>query len=192
MQKCALLGLSLFLLSLSPVARADAVVSPGSAFVGVGSFFSVPVSISAVTDLYDFQFDLAFDPSVLQLQSVSEGAFLPSAGTTAFFSGLIDNTAGTVSFVADSLIGSIPGASGGGTLVNLDFQAVSLGSSALTLSNVILQDHLGNDIPFTTLAGQAVVVPDSFVPEPGLLWPLGVLLCALLLRTRTLRRAGSR
>ncbi len=69
-----------------------------------------------VSDLYAFQFDLAFDPTILELQSISEGTFLPGAGSTNFFPGTIDNTGGTATATADSLVGAIPGASGSGTL----------------------------------------------------------------------------
>jgi general secretion pathway protein D len=149
----------------------------------LGNSVVVPVAVSSVSDLYDYEFDLAFDPTILQLTGVTEGPFLSSGGTTFFFPGIIDNTAGTVTFVADTLIGPISGVTGGGTLVDLNFHAISLGGSDLTLSNVILQDSIGSDIAFTTGPGHVTVL--STVPEPALLWPLGILLCALpLLRRR--------
>jgi hypothetical protein len=158
------------------MARADALVAPGSETAVVGSTFTVPVNISSVSDLYDYEFDLSFDPSILQLTGVTEGPFLPSGGTTFFFPGFTTNAAGTVTFVVDTLIGPIPGVSGAGVLANLQFQAISTGTSALTLSSVILQDSLGNDIPFTTAAGSVI----SAVPEPAVLWPVGALLCTLV------------
>jgi hypothetical protein len=184
--KIAALALPLFLLSYGSVARADALVAPGSEIVGLGNTVSVPVNISSVSNLYDWEFDLSFDPTVLQLTGVSEGPFLSSGGgTTFFFPGFTNNTAGKVTFVADTLIGPVPGVTGGGVLADLQFQAISLGSSALTLSNVILQDSAGNDIPFTTALGSVSVV--SAVPEPTLVWPLGALLCAaFILRRRRL------
>jgi hypothetical protein len=45
----------------------------------------VDVNISGVTDLYDFQFDLSFNPAVIQATSVLEGKFLLSGGGTTFF-----------------------------------------------------------------------------------------------------------
>jgi general secretion pathway protein D len=150
---------------------------------------TVPVPISSVSNLFDYEFDLSFDPAILQLQSVTEGPFLSSGGgTTFFFPGFINNTTGKVTFVADTLIGPISGVSGAGVLADLQFQAISSGSSALTLSNVILQDTLGNDIPFTTATGQVTVLSAAAVPEPALLWPLGALLClGFLLRLRESR-----
>jgi general secretion pathway protein D len=162
---------------------ADTVVSAGSATVSSGQTFTVPVSISGVSDLFAFQFDLAFDPTILQLQSISEGSFLSSAGSTIFSPGTIDNTAGTATTTADTLTGLGPGASGSGTLADFTFQAIATGTSALTLSGVILLDSNLDDIPFTTSNG-SVTVGNAVVPEPGGLGWIGALALAAALRLR--------
>ena len=163
---------------------AATVVSTGSASVSSGQTFTVPVSIADVSDLFAFQFDMTFDPAILQLQSISEGGFLPSAGSTIFVPGTIDNTAGTATTTADTLTGPGPGASGGGTLADLNFQAIAPGTSALTLSVVILLNSAGGDIsPFTTSNG-SVTVGAAAVPEPsGLSW-IGAFALAAALRLR--------
>jgi len=167
-------------------ALGDAVLSAGSASVFVDQSLAVPVSIAGVADLYDFQFDVAFTPAVVQLQSVTEGSFLDSFGPTVFLPGLIDNTSGTATFIADTLIGPISGASGGGTLINLNFRTLATGTSALTISNVILQDHLGNNIPFSTVPGMVRVSPSPVVPEPGYFWAAPALLaCLVFIRRRS-------
>jgi hypothetical protein len=51
-------------------------------------------------------------PGILSATAVTDGAFL----ATGFFPGFIENTAGTISFIADSLAGPVPGLSGSGTL----------------------------------------------------------------------------
>ena len=162
-------------------------VSVGSAFVGSGDVFQIPVNISSVTDLFDFQFDLSFDPSVVQLLGVSEGPFLSGGvpGSTIFFPGLIDNTAGTVTFVSDTLVGPVPGVGGSGTLASLRFQAVGPGLSPLNLSGVILQDSSLTDIPSTTSNGQV------FVPEPrALTWMMPLLALLWLRHKERARRTG--
>ncbi len=154
------------LLSL-PSLTAQTVISAGSADVVVDQIFTLPVSIAGVSDLYAFQFDLAFDPAILQLLSISEDSFLPSAGSTIFIPGTIDNIAGTATGTADTLAGDIPGANGSGDLVDFTFQAISPGISSASLSNGILLDSSFNDIPFTTLDGSVTVR----TPEPqGLSW----------------------
>src|ERR1017187_9500590 len=94
-----------------PLLTAQAVITAGSTDVSVDLIFTVPVNIADVSDLYAFQFDLAFDPTSLQLLSISEGSFLPSAGSTFFIPGDIDNIGGDAISNADTLVGDIAGAS---------------------------------------------------------------------------------
>jgi len=145
-----------------------------AATVPQGSSFSVVVNISDVSDLYDFQFDLAFNPAVLQLTNIVEGGFLLTGGSTFFLPGTIDNTLGNATANADTLIGTISGVSGTGELAELDFTAVAPGISSLTLSNVILQDSTGSLLDSTTAAGSVTVQGATTVPEPSTLLFLGV------------------
>jgi len=171
-----------------PSLTAQAVISAGSTDVLTGDIFTLPVSVTGVSDLYAFQFDLAFDPTILQLLSISEGSFLPSAGSTIFIPGAIDNIGGTAANNADTLVGSIPGATGSGDLVDFMFQAINPGVASVSLSNGILFDSAFNDIPFTTLDG-SVAVFNANVPEPsGLSW-IGCLAITAMLLAKRWRRA---
>ena len=162
---------------LLPALLADAVVSAGSAgTVNIGNIFTLPVSVSNVSDLYAFQFDVSFNPAVLELLGISEGAFLPTAGATFFTPGAIDNLAGTATFTADSLLGPVAGASGSGDLASFQFRAIGFAASDLTLSNVVLLDSSLNDIAFTTQPGKVDVVP-----EPASLPLAGAVICSVLL-----------
>src|SRR5580693_6858462 len=73
----------LFLMSTSMSADVMSVVGPVTN-PNVGDTFEVEVDVTGITDLYAFQFDLTFDPTLLSAVSVTEGAFLPSGGTTFF------------------------------------------------------------------------------------------------------------
>jgi hypothetical protein len=145
------------------------VVSPGSETLG--NSFTVNITVTGAVDLYAFQFDLDFDPTILQATSVTEGAFLPSGGTTIFVPGTIDNTAGAVSSVADTLVGSIPGVNGNGDLVDIAFDAVGAGTSALTLANEIFLDSILTDITDTITFTESTVTVSTgtSVPEPNTL-----------------------
>ena len=163
-----------------PLAMAGPTVSigPTLATAGVGSFVDITVDITAVTDLYAYQFDLDFDPLILSALSIDEGPFLQSGGTTFFLPGMIDNALGSITFTANSLIGAVPGANGDGTLVVARFFALGLGSSQINLSGMALIDSTLTDISFTSVGGTVVV--SSVVPEPGGMLLVGVGLLALI------------
>jgi len=136
----------------------------------VGQTFAVDVDVTGITDLYAFQLDLNFDPTLLSAVSVSEGALLPSGGTTFFIPGTIDNVGGTVAANADALVGPIPGVSGDGVLLVFDFTALATGTSALSFANEILLDSSLNDITAdTTFENGSVTVSSAStsVPEPS-------------------------
>jgi len=139
-----------------------------------GETFTVDVNATGVSDLYAFQMDLTFDPTLLSAVSVTEGPFLPSGGSTFFISGAIDNVGGSVTATADSLIGPTPGVSGNGTLLQFQFTAVAQGTSALDFANTILLDSSLNDITANTTFQNGSI---SVAPEPETYaW-----LCAVLL-----------
>jgi hypothetical protein len=135
-------------------------VEPPIQVVQSGQSFSLEVAISNVADLYAFQFNLAFNPLVLSATDVTEGPFLPSGGTTVFIPGMIDNAGGTISSIANSLIGLIPGVSGTGTLATVDFDTSALGTSSIILSNVRLLESNFEVITSNIVNGSVSVVPE--------------------------------
>jgi adhesin HecA-like repeat protein len=139
-------------------------IEPPSLVVQLGKSFTLDVRISGVADLFAFQFDLAFNPLILTAESVDEGPFLPSGGTTAFIAGTVDNMAGTITGTADTLIGAVPGVDGSGVLASVDFEALSVGTSPITLSDVIMLDSGLNDIPVSIVGGGVTV---AAIPEPS-------------------------
>lgn len=141
-------------------------ITPAQTTAAPGDTFTLGVTIHSVTDLYGWQFDLDFDPMILSALSVTEGNFLRGAGSTFFLAGTIDNAAGTITFNADSLVGSIPGETGDGELAEVQFQAVAGGMSALTLSNLSLLDS--NLDPLSADSTDAAVTVDgTMTPEPS-------------------------
>jgi hypothetical protein len=170
----------------SSPAFADAVLSiaPASSTVSGGTTFPIDVNISGVTDLFLYQFDLSFNPTVLEATNVQEGAFLSGGGSTFFFPGFTDNTGGSISFIADTLgAGAISGVTGGGTLVEIDFTAIAPGPSGITIPNnadLILQDSTGATISTSQTGGLVTVQGATAVPEPpGLLLFLTALLATV-------------
>jgi hypothetical protein len=179
------------LLSLLAAGAATLSIDPSSTTVPIGDQVSLNIKISGVTDLFAFQFDLGFDPTVLSASSISEGSFLPIGGATVFIAGTIDNVGGTISGTADSLSGAIPGVTGDGVLATAVFNAVGLGTSTISISNITLLDSSLNPIDSSSTGGSVDVVA-SLVPEPGsaltLLIGLLILLSPMLLRCSPARR----
>src|SRR5215469_7256117 len=157
-------------------ANADIIVQPYTVNVAPGSHVSLDIRASGVSDLYAYQFDIGFDPTVLSAESVSEGAFLPSRGSTFFFAGMIDNVGGTITSIADSLSGPVSGVSGSGTLVTLKFSAPIQGSTTVDIFNLTALNSFGAGIAETTISATVNVGPIS-VPEPS----QGLVTCGLLL-----------
>jgi hypothetical protein len=156
-------------------------VLPSTLNVGVGQSFSLNISIPNAADLYAFQFDLGFSPTILSATSISEGPFLPTGGATLFLPGTIDNNGGTISFNADTLLGPTSGVNGNGVLATVDFTALATGTSPINLFNVTLLDSNLTGIDFTTTDGAVNVRELSVTPEipTSLMFLTGVVLFAV-------------
>jgi len=175
-----LLMVSFFLFAVSAAPQTQLnVTSPST--VSQGSTFEVDVMTLNAVDLFDYQFDLTFNPGVLSAVGVSEGPFLSNGGTTFFLPGTIDNSGGTITLNADSLLGPIPGVSGSGVLVQFDFTALEPGLSNFAIQNVLLQDSTGAILDSTTNGGSVTVTGTSVTPEPSSfsLMALGIMISAL-------------
>ena len=155
-------------------------VSPVSGSTTVGGTTTVDIVVAEAEDLYGFQFDLLFDPTLVAVTGIVEGAFLATGGTTFFDPGLIDNTAGTVSFLFNTLIGEISGVSGGGVLARITLTGLAAGTSALELLNAIVIDSTLAEVTSITSGGSVTVRAagggggTERVPEPGTLLLLAI------------------
>ncbi len=139
-------------------------VQPPNTVATPGATFSLDVAISDITDLYAFQFDLGFNPTILSATNLVEGPFLPSGGPTLFIPGTIDNINGLITFTADILLGPVPGVMGSGTVSTVTFDALASGNTSVNLANILLLDSQGIPISFATQDGIVDVV--NAVPEP--------------------------
>src|SRR5262249_24099840 len=148
----------------------------GSASVSVGDTFSIAVSVSGATNLTSFQFDLSFDPSIVEVLGFSdsgtafESAALAGGGVLTGLTGLIDNATGLLSLVADSMSGAFGGLAPDGDLLFIDLKALAAGTSPLALSSSVLIDDnafLFAPSDFSSSDGEIVVNPAVVaVPEP--------------------------
>ena len=174
-------GIALALLLVVPaISHAATTISAGSAVVGVGDVFTIPISIADAQDLTSWQFDLSFDPAIIHANSITEGPFMSSFGTTLFIPGVIDNGTGLISLTADLYVDLPPNPSGSGVLANVEFQALTLGTSPLTLSNVFLNLSGGE---FDVVNGEVIVTQrNGAAPEASTLSFVIIASAALALR----------
>lgn len=176
---------------LLAVAASAATVQIDPASTIMAGTGALNVRITDVVDLYAWQFDLAFDPVLLAANAASEGAFLSGGGTTFFSVITLDNTTGTVTLL-NTLIGPEPGVSGSGTLATIHFVALSAGTSAITLSNIVLLDSILGDIPADVRNGSVTAVPGAVIPEPNSGFLLASVSGLALVGRCCLRRSPSR
>lgn len=143
--------LSCLLLAGTGAAFSDSIfVSPTSQSVSAGQSFTVGIDIDNIPDVFDYQFSLAFNPHVLAAQSVTEGALFANTNDSFFSPGTIDNSAGTIRLVLDTLLGSTVGVAGPGTLATVQFTALTVGTSSIDFSpldDLILEDSKGTTSP---------------------------------------------
>ena len=145
------------------------VIPPGTGFafsteptsVRVGDPFTLHIGAEKVTDLAGWQFDLTFEPDVLEAIAINEGDFLKTEGGTTFFQkGTINNTAGKITGVSSVLI-SASGISGTGTLLSVTFTAKVEGETQIALRNFELASISGAVIPFAH-SNVVIKVEDQF------------------------------
>ena len=107
--------------------------------------FTLDIHARNVPNLMGYQFDIAFDPNILEAVDVSEGDFLKTDAATFFQGGSIDNSAGTITGLTAARL-STQGVSGTGTLLKAQFKAKSSGESEVALRN----------LQFVSLGGETI------------------------------------
>lgn len=148
----------------APDPGATACVQPSSPTVPPGTNFSVDVVADEVGNLGAYEFTLAFDPSVIALTGVSNGAFLGSTGREVTCIGPTPGV-GSVRFVCATQGATPAGPNGSGVLATVRFLALAEGNSPLDLQNLILADVAGTAIPATEQDG-VVIVSSGPTPTP--------------------------
>lgn len=150
-----------FILIFAGRVMATPTVSVGDFNVTPGDIFSVDILISDVDpgdQVAGFEFDLDFDPIILDPLSVSDGGYLPSPLGIPPFIAEEDILAPDVNF-AEAVIG-FGGGIGDGVLATILFQGLDIGTSILDLNDVILSAPFGVSISCSLEDGSVSVVPE--------------------------------
>jgi hypothetical protein len=151
---------------LSDAAVALMKIEPRENIVGLGDSVNVSVVIEDASDLGHFQFDLRYDPEVLQMpEDPTLGDFLGSTGRGVM--GLTverDNVAGLLTFWGISH-GSGAGPDGDGVLANVVVNTELFGESSLWLENVKVVDTQVNDqVPYVQDGRVSVEGSSHYLP----------------------------
>ena len=115
--------------------------------IHLGDTFTLNIRAENVTDLAGWQFDITFDPAILEAINVSEGDFLKIDGGSTFFQGgSIDNATGKITGLSAARL-SAQGVTGTGTLLQVRFKAKSAGETELALQKFQFGSATGDTIP---------------------------------------------
>ncbi len=130
--------------------------------INTGDTFTLDIYAEDATDLVEWQFDIAFDPLLLEAIEVSKGYFLESEDRVTFSQkGTIDNKSGIITGLSEAILNG-NSVSGTGMLLSVTFAVKAGGKTQLTLSNFRFGDSTGRAIP----AGPhevALVVKDRLI-----------------------------
>ena len=119
---------------------------PRANFSSVGSNVTFQVLAEEVTSLTAAQFNVTFDPSKLEIVSVTEGSLLQINGES-IFSTEFDNQAGSLSVITAVLGGDLPSVDGTGVLLELVLEVKATGTSNLEFDGTeLFRDPDNNNI----------------------------------------------
>ncbi len=140
-------------------------IEPMDLVVGPSETFTIQVVIEGANDLGAFQFELTYDPAILQVTEAALGDFLGSTGRSGVPVGPeVDNQKGRVKLGAISF-GSAAGPSGSGVLATITCVAQGEGSTVLRLLDVQVLNTEANAQSVTVQNGQ-VVARGAATPTP--------------------------
>lgn len=117
----------------------------------LGQSFSIDITVTDVVDLYAWEIELSWAPSLLGTLSVTEGSFLKSGGHT-FFIYSWNDTQGHI-LIDCTLFGQIVGVSGSGVLATVTFLVRGAGETPLDLHDEVLLNHNEMQIACQVLDG---------------------------------------
>ena len=115
--------------------------------INAGDTFTLDFSARNVMDLADWQFDISFNPTVLEVLEIKEGDFMKQNGGSTFFQkGTIDNTAGKIEGLSSAIL-TDTGVNGTGVLLSVTFKAKTEVETQVALHNFQLLTISEETIP---------------------------------------------
>ena len=170
MKLTTIYGLTLLLLIVfcqnGVAAESSVSISPQTiTATSVGETFSIDIIVDSVgSEIYGAQYTLYFDNTMLNATSQTQGTFISQDGESAnVYANTLDNTLEAVKY-GEGRMGTDAGVTGSGVLASVTFETIKSGTSALTLSYVMLVDPTGKDVATTVNSGTCTagdVMPEA-------------------------------
>ena len=139
---------------------AEVAVIPSTRIIDSGATFTMNVSIDPQgTAISGAQLNIAFNSSLIRVNSITEGNLFTQGGATTYFNGgKINNSAGTVINIFNIILGRY-NTSNQGTFIIIDATFIgTTGTSRFNLSNVIISDHNANSVALNVSNGSVVTI----------------------------------
>jgi hypothetical protein len=134
---------------------ATIILSPSSKTVNQGQTFNLNVTIDPVgTAISGAQLNLAYNRSILTVNSITEGNLFKQNGASTFFNGgTINNSKGAVENIFGVMLGPY-NVSTPGTFISVNLTVIGQsGSTGIDLSNVMVSDLEGAAVAFNSTNG---------------------------------------
>ena len=144
---------------ISAQSGAKVEIVPASQSAKVSDIVNVNVNVKDVSNLYGYQFSLAYDSTLLDYMETTEGPFLSRGFTegTYFSIVFVDELNGVINYVLSTKTAA-NGVSGSGTLATVKFVAIETGTARVDLTKVLLSDEASANIPATATNGTVNII----------------------------------
>ena len=162
----ALPGLGLWLPNAASGQSATLTLEAPSSVPAGGAQFQVTVSVQGVTNLGSYEWQILYDPDVMEFVSVVNSPFLGSTGRQVFCPGRILGE-GTVRFGCATYHSALPGPSGSSVLSTVTFSPVAGGTVDIRFVCAGLTDASDEVISIHVSNVPECVSPTTPTPGPG-------------------------
>ncbi|MDO8724849.1 MAG: putative Ig domain-containing protein [Candidatus Methanoperedens sp.] len=156
--KAALLIFGLILI-IGQAYAAEVVVIPSTQIITPGATFNINVSIDPQgTAIAGAQLNIAFNSSLIRVNSITEGNLFTQRGANTFFNdGTINNSTGTVINTFNAIIGRYNVTTLGNFIIINATVIGTYGTSGINLSNVKISDPNGNPVALNVSNGSVML-----------------------------------
>lgn len=133
--------------------------------VSTGKRFTATLNIENALQLAGVQFNIHFNPAVLEVADIQEGDFLITDGKMLYFQvAKVDNVGGELAGIR---IARNPGTASSGTLLKVIFKAKTAGNSAIEVRDLKIGDPAAQPIPTEITVLNVTVKPAPDINADG-------------------------